>query len=579
MYVKVITTKQPSYLEALLQENCNLKLVFKEKKAESPHIISGEETEIHELSDFDLTGDPLKTDLGGDDIIEDIILTKPTNWSSEEAQQYPLALSEARTFINNQLRLKSRNESIYCICDGSDAKKTVGLGTVVTPKKIVRTLVHVLPCCYDNNSEQTIDHLKNEFLKSLKNANANVKTFIKKSYNLFGYNLENCHSFQNVEYNGNITIDVSTFMDSKSSKNNTVSKMNFQVIIGHNNSRINRLYQELCLVQSYITLLQDTQRVNDNTIINSEHDMDPSDINSIILDFIHAQKSYGGRSFTNLDLENLRQTNILDKLWDSLKHCKTVGDLCHCFQFFFEEFETGVQTVEESDCTLAELVNGRIIVSSLSLPQCVELLIELGLIKLKNDYLAIITSFYPFAKDSLLKMWNDLKAETNVNTDLQRKSRISVNTKSVIADMTSNKLKLFYLDSLHKVSELMLLYKDNLSILEEYFDTFCEAVCKRFIDKFEKVVVWTDLKQLRVCHFSDVVSSTGDQLFLQNNSPITFAVKMSSKVDSEEIIVVHHFSEFLILPPCVYDNYEINCDEKDVKTLYVTKLVGYIDHY
>ncbi|EFA04506.2 protein zwilch [Tribolium castaneum] len=586
MSVKVITTKQPSYLEALLQENCNLKLVYHDKKAESAHVIaSGDESNIPDVSELDLTGHPLQVDLGGDDVIENGISEKPANWSSQEASQFPLTFSEGRTFINKQLRLGSPNESIYCICDGSDEEKTVGLGVVVAPHKNIRTLVRILPCCEENSEQTSLEHLQNEFLKLLGDYNADVKICIKKTYNLFGYNLKNCHALQNAECNGNITLDVLTVEKSKFYKSNHVSKMNFQVIIGHNNSRIRRLFEELCLVQSYIAVIQNNQQLNANTIINCEDGMDYSDITSKIVDLLRVQEIYSERpSFNKLDLENLRETSIFDKLWDILKHCKSVGDLHDCFQLFFEELEVveaRVGILEGcNDSTVAELVKGilddRVVVTTLSLPQCLEFLIDLGLVKLKNDYLAIITSFPQIARDGLLKMWSDFKGEDCVNIIPKRKSRVTINSKSVISDMTSSKLKLFFLDSLHKVSELMLLYRDNLPVSDENFDAFCRAVCDKFIDRFERVIVWIDLKQLRLCQVSGV-PSIGERQFLQNNSPSAFAVKMNSVVNREEITAVYHFSDFLILPPCVYDNYEVSCEKDSGKMLYVTQLLSYND--
>lgn len=53
--------------------------------------------EVNDVSELELTGNPLKTDLGADDTVcSDIILERPCNWTREEAQQYPLTLNEAR---------------------------------------------------------------------------------------------------------------------------------------------------------------------------------------------------------------------------------------------------------------------------------------------------------------------------------------------------------------------------------------------------------------------------------------------------------------------------------------------------
>lgn len=67
------------------------------------------------------------------------------------------------------------------------------------------------------------------------------------------------------------------------------------------------------------------------------------------------------------------------------------------------------QIPEEYKCTIAEIMtgifNGKIAVPTLSYRESLELLIELGLEKLKNDYLCIINYFSTDSHKTLLLQW------------------------------------------------------------------------------------------------------------------------------------------------------------------------------
>lgn len=89
-----------------------------------------------------------------------------------------------------------------------------------------------------------------------------------------------------------------------------------------------------------------------------------------------------------------------------------MSDLRECFHFFFEELVEkvpDVQILNEDYSTIGEIVNGilagRIAVPTLSFSQCLELLVDLGLEKLKNDYLVVINKFSLIAKESFMDMW------------------------------------------------------------------------------------------------------------------------------------------------------------------------------
>lgn len=71
---------------------------FQEKDAELQQNAHTEKNPDNtEISNLDLTGTPLQTDLGGDDsMCGDLIAERPPSWTVREAKQHPLTLIHAR---------------------------------------------------------------------------------------------------------------------------------------------------------------------------------------------------------------------------------------------------------------------------------------------------------------------------------------------------------------------------------------------------------------------------------------------------------------------------------------------------
>lgn len=94
-------------------------------------------------------------------------------------------------------------------------------------------------------------------------------------------------------------------------------KQNFEAIIGHNRSPVKKFWEELSLLQSYISILSNNN-TNESTVINLENILDCDEIAAIINNIIkHVSLKEWSRK--DLDLKNLRHEDILDKLWDTLK--------------------------------------------------------------------------------------------------------------------------------------------------------------------------------------------------------------------------------------------------------------------
>lgn len=89
-----------------------------------------------------------------------------------------------------------------------------------------------------------------------------------------------------------------------------------------------------------------------------------------------------------------------------------MGDLRDSLCCFFEELletERRLQISDDNQSISAEiisgLINGKVIVPTLSFLQCLELLIDLGVEKMKRDYLTLIRNFNFLAQETILHKW------------------------------------------------------------------------------------------------------------------------------------------------------------------------------
>ncbi|RZB40001.1 uncharacterized protein BDFB_009449, partial [Asbolus verrucosus] len=307
--------------------------------------------------------------------------------------------------------------------------------------------------------------------------------------------------------------------------------MILQVIIGHSESPLNSFWEELCLVQSYINIL--ANKPCETTIISEEY-LDYSEITGLISElFLKNSNCLKKEVNKTLNLKNLREQTISDKLWTILKSCRKLSDLRESFHFLFEELaesEISLYTSIRDKSAVSEIINGildgKCAVPTLSVSQSLELLIDLGLEKLKNDYLVIISGFHTFPNDLVLKKWSNLCSESvaNSNQSVKRRTKISINPKSAITDVINSKLKLSYLDCMHKIAEFMFLCKENGKLTEESFDYFCEAVSNNFLINNQNINHFCDIRQLRLCEFS--VDLFFGNVSIKELSPVTWSVKM-----------------------------------------------------
>jgi hypothetical protein len=172
----------------------------------------------------------------------------------------------------------------------------------------------------------------------------------------------------------------------------------------------------------------------------------------------------------------------------------------------------------------------------------------------------VTTETYTYCNVCTFSQWNSKSSAVNVAN-----SRISINPRAPITSLENNKLKLSYLYSLHKFTEFIFIYKENLPMLEECFHSFCMSLFKQFVVSFRKN---SDMR-LQLCQFSSNISFADAEKFIKN----AFLTAWSVKMVSQQLTTIFHFSEHPIFPPSIYDRYDIKYECNDDQNLYVTKVM------
>ena len=88
--------------------------------------------------------------------------------------------------------------------------------------------------------------------------------------------------------------------------------------MGHKDSPLLKFWEELCLLQSYIKLLERVNELGRCTVVNLENNISCEEIFSIIREFVNTASIFKKLTYGTLDLKNLRPLDVLDKLWNVL---------------------------------------------------------------------------------------------------------------------------------------------------------------------------------------------------------------------------------------------------------------------
>ncbi|CAH0558982.1 unnamed protein product [Brassicogethes aeneus] len=570
--------KPPTFLKQFFIDNERINLVYKRigsVSVEEEEVIPVREKLETSNDGLDITGNPLKVDLNGDDSLGHIVkIQQRNNWTAQEAKLYPLSSNEARNVINKLIAKREHSIPIYCICNESDSRKIVILGAQHTNSDKMSCFIEILSGLSKNKMHLNFDFMKKEHFKSTK-IQTKIDYLIKRKYYIYGYNLQSIE-LDNTFYTGCMAVEV--IGKNLKEKLNGTQNMNMmlQVIVGHVTSPVHFLWQKLGHLQYYYDILNlPKSSINESTIINKESKME-EDIYKGISNLINSLEFMQKEQDTDFDLDNLRYTDFLDKIWDLLKNCEDLSTLRDCFYYFFGELAESENKFEISPSdksNIARIVkdtlNIKITVPTLTFLQCLELLFELGLENLKNDYLAIFRHFCFASQDNILKNWNKFCNENLSDRELGRKTRTTIMQKDAMTNNEANQFKLGYLAQMHTAVELLFLVKNRIYLPEECNEVFIEKVYNEYVNTNNVKIDSNSLTNCRLEEFTFGLRSIPN--LVDENSLDSCTVQMKSVINKTEITTAFNLSVLPIFPTSVFNGYDDN--HKIKENFYVSKFV------
>ncbi|GLV45245.1 zwilch [Carabus blaptoides fortunei] len=465
----VTETTTPSYLSILLNKSDDIILVHKENKEpkdESSMSISLEKQKS-ESSLLDITGSPLKVSLNDSSLLGTSLLELNSNsWSKMEETHFPMSRQYASQFTSDYIR-KNRNKdtkprTIWCVCDSEDENKTVLMSAVQTTDYISRSVVTVGGCVPKNHPSITFEALCNRHLSDVAKFTGEkqkiplrqLQSNILSTYEIFGSKITSRKFDTSSTVKGNVNLEVSwNLCCAKIPLDNAKCTMIVQTVIGQHTSSLYCFWKELILLELYIKALSEynseTLHTNDWLPSSSVSSDDAKLIDSVI-DVIanSCQPRYENRG----EGVNLQQIlgcvtecncyDITDRLWTILTQCTTYGALASCLNVIFTEVansETDIYVADTNLTSMAHMIRGvkagKMAVPLLSGTQPIEMLIDIGLEKLKKDFAYIFTHGNIVSFDEL----NELFINSELYPDSDVKEPETKGRKSVMPELKSRK--------------------------------------------------------------------------------------------------------------------------------------------
>ncbi|KAK5649691.1 hypothetical protein RI129_000720 [Pyrocoelia pectoralis] len=556
--------KLPSYLVTLLETENDVLLVSAKNK-EAVNVTQDEEIDV---SCCNLTGNPLDVDLTV--LLDDATVTETTE--NKEEEYTPISLNLAREFINHYNEsINNEGEMVVCLCDGEDAMDTTMLASVQIGGNFVRMMAFADHCTAEADMNSNLDHLLNYHIQNVGVGPHKVDTHVLCFQNLYGYKLFDYHLDEYCEHLGSVQMESSwNMLQCNIPEHGATIKVMLQVIAGHEDSVIYTMFQELQFLKYCLDELSNNKMFENVNL--SSVPMESEELCQSICDVLRSVHVYNVEvppRYVLFDFD--RDANLTDKLWNIFKCCGTVNELSNCFQKLFETIASESLILQDDrNSILGEMIqdlcSGKMsIIPHLSLKQCLELFIELGLQKLKKNYFTIIKSFnFQIAKD-LQDKWNTLHVLPS------QTGRSTFTGLNVLHGVTH--LHLLY--RIHSAIECLLLVREKCHFSEDILTSVLKSVLNKYVMNTVSDFCYGS-KQL--CDITVHMCFADIKDYYLNCFPNKWRIRMSSDVKNASVITSFHYTRKPLFLDTIYKYDHINNSaSEEGPRLYVTRLETYSD--
>ncbi|KAG7213862.1 hypothetical protein KM043_003071 [Ampulex compressa] len=518
------------------------------------------------MSDYDITGSPLKYSFNDDRFDATLLMKK--QWRNEE-RFLPLTKREARTSLNLCLEyLCDNSRPIFVLCDGNDEGGSRLLGTVVnnnwfTTIEVTSLGVKSVAVTRDTSA------LVQQHLRLSQVLEHHVRVSVLSVYDLFGIKAEMFDWSENEKcmFEGSLSIEI---------ENNTLAHNVFaeatkkdlvvEIVTGNDLSPLKELWKQLVLLNQYLTMLEqhrESLKSQYNTILRFPDNFTSpyKEENEKVMEDVK-RLLYGDYSFRHNSFKNLSETEMIngenaerdvtleqhaqnlyfrdnldftEVLWELLIKNTDYNQMIKCIHTVLQEIQSTGCVTQENFTTntrfgnvIFNLHNQTTFSKNLmgSLP--LEFLIDMGVEKLSRDYIYILI------KSGLMQM----------HEVQERFGKFA----SKDPDIHGYRRKLLYLARLHICLEFVIIVQATLACPTESLSAVFSFAFKQFVHEGLNFDDSQDVLKSTIYHLRAPLPNAIINL-LNEETPATRRISLSSESNWLRLTSTTYYSRIPIFPP------------------------------
>lgn len=368
--------------------------------------------------------------------------------------------------------------------------------------------------------------------------------------------------------------------------------LGIQVLIGHPDALSAKLWQDLLLLELYINTFSQydgNEQIGDGfwlpTMRTDFTNEDPLQIAIHIVHEPDVRLSHDKERSSDLlrvvaDVHERASVDITDRLWSVLVRCSTYGMLVDCLNAFLTEvaFNRGTVYIAEGNMSwMAGLLRG-IIAGVLAVPtftgtQPLQLLILLGIEKLRKDYVHIFNCANVADEQKINSYFkHDCEEEISGKTGNLRKGVVLRETKLIQISKVAHAMAV--LGRLETLCELLCL------VPEHWLRYVGETALRQFLGPDSPVGCFGDLAVRQLHEMNTELPQQAVQQHVGLCMPVRHTYTLESKTPGLDLTSTLQLTLRPVFPPCLVSavSHETTTDVKNVCYHYTSmfKITNYI---
>ncbi|XP_058443044.1 protein zwilch [Malaya genurostris] len=387
----------PTYIQSLTETDSKIVFVYKYDEMRSRVMLTdgnvySPKTSNTSQQNLDLTGSPLKDDVKLEDLnISDeqgLMICLDNPWLEKEECYTPIPAEKARAVLQEVLSNKTLGSgSLWALCDGRDMDQTVLLQAEINgSNKFTRGVVKLLGCFPD-------DQITMVKLQRCHETNAHGTTKELET------NIDLWHKIQS-------HISIKLHWTSHAKQPSFCINKKADILL-RQTIRVNDTHSVAEYFWSQIHLLDQIKEKilhihsegrlnfgNESFAGSLDVDLIKEKVHKILTEFCMVESTdYKLAQIGSIveRVKNRTATDVTDRLWSVLKYCSGYEDLKDVLTYIFKaSSKSNLANIPSNNNRLAQLIKsiaqGRLAIPMLSGAEPLELLLEIGLEKIFNDY-------------------------------------------------------------------------------------------------------------------------------------------------------------------------------------------------